>query len=725
MSIACQPLLRSCETSAPSLKPQLSGLPLQLSYRTGRDDLVRDFFNPCLEASVLYRRAAGYFTSSGLALAARGVASLAARQGKMRLVVSPHLEPADVEALSAATDNPMSALRAISARNLADIEDALIKDRLNALAWLAASGLLEIKLALRIDAKGGFTRGIFHEKAGIFSDAAENHVTFAGSSNETAGGLLENFESVKVFCSWKDSEGRVQEEINNFEALWQNATPGLRVLDFSNVGKELLERYRDASNPPPGLAPSVAEPLPQLVDFCPPSGMELRPYQKDAIRAWSKRGGRGVLAMATGSGKTLTALTLASKVAEKNPSLVLIVVCPFINLCRQWIREMAAFGLTPVAAFEGRDRWQALLEEGYQRISVGLSTIHAIVSTNATFMGESFQARLQPRVASGAFHHLLIADEVHNLGAPGIKATLPEGIKMRLGLSATPERHHDPVGTQTVLDYFGDVIFTYTLDQAIADGRLCPYRYYPVVVELTELEAEEYAEISSKLAKIMPGADKNDEIEQSAMRLLIKRARLLGSAANKMPALDSLIASLPERPQKAIFYCGDGRTTDSITDDEVRQIQAVARLLGERHGLRVRNFTYRESPQEREEILRDLASGFLDGVVAIRCLDEGIDLPDLRMGFLLASSTNPRQFIQRRGRLLRNSPGKPRAIIYDFIVAPPDFGGGQDDDAFNMERKFFQRELTRIVEFSRMAENGPEAMSLIQNLRVSYNLLST
>ena len=191
----------------------LPELRLRLSYRTGRDDLVKDFFNPCLESSVLYRRAAGYFTSSGLALAARGVASLAARRGKMQLVVSPYLEPDDVEALRAASETPLDALRAIAARSLADIEDALIKDRLNALAWLAASGLLEIKLALRLDSQGGYARGIFHEKAGVFTDAHDNHIAFSGSSNETAGGLLENFESIKVFCSWKDTEGRVQEEV--------------------------------------------------------------------------------------------------------------------------------------------------------------------------------------------------------------------------------------------------------------------------------------------------------------------------------------------------------------------------------------------------------------------------------------------------------------------------------------------------------------------------------
>lgn len=704
--------------------PNLPDIPIKLSYRTGRDDMVKDFFIPCMESAVLYRRAAGYFTSAGLALAARGVASLASRRGKMQLVVSPHLEPADVEALQAAASNPADALRAIAARSLADIEDALVKDRLNALAWLAAAGLLEIKLALRLDVRGGFSRGIFHEKTGIFSDRDGNQVSFSGSSNETAGGLVENFESIKVFCSWRDQEGRVQEEVDNFEALWNNSTPGLRVMEFSDAGKELLERFRDFDKPPAGLSlDRVKEPGTQT-DFCPPKSFELRPYQADAIRAWSKAGGKGIFAMATGSGKTLTALTLASKVAEKNRPLVLIVVCPFINLCRQWLREMAAFGLQPVACFEGKDRWQTELEEGYQRLSVGLSQVHAIVVTNATFQSESFQARIRPRVATSSVHHLLIADEVHNLGAERIRESLPEGIVMRLGLSATPERYYDPVGTSAVLDYFGKIIYEYPLSLAIADGRLCGYRYYPIPVELTDAETEAYEEITAKLAKCFSRGDDGSEMQQVAMRLLIKRARLLAGAENKLVALDRVIASLPEPPKKALFYCGDGRTTDVITDEEVRQIQAVSRLLGERHGLRVRNFTFRESTDEREEILRDLTSGFLDGVVAIRCLDEGIDLPDLRMGFLLASSTNPRQFVQRRGRLLRNSPGKNRAIIYDFFVQPPDLGGKLDDNGFNMERSFFQRELSRIVEFCRMAENGPEALHSLHDLRLKYNLLS-
>lgn len=204
---------------------------------------------------------------------------------------------------------------------------------------------------------------------------------------------------------------------------------------------------------------------------------------------------------------------------------------------------MAAFGLQPVACFEGKERWQIELEEGYQRLSVGLSQVHAIVVTNATFQSESFQARIRPRVATSSVHHLLIADEVHNLGAERIREALPEGIAMRLGLSATPERHYDPVGTTAVLDYFGKIIYEYPLSLAIADGRLCRYRYYPIPVELTDTETEAYEEITTKLAKFFSKGDENSEMHQVAMRLLIKRARLLAGAENKLAALDRVIAS--------------------------------------------------------------------------------------------------------------------------------------------------------------------------------------
>jgi len=264
--------------------------------------MVKDLFVPCLEQAVLYRRAAGYFTSFGLSLAARGVASLASRKGTMRLVASPHLEPGDVEALRAASERPEEILRSIVSRNMGEIEDAILKDRLNALAWLAASGCLEVRLALRLDEDGGIARGLFHEKTGIFTDEDNEHVAFSGSSNETAGGLVENFESVDVFRSWNDPDGRVTQKIADFDALWDNTTPGLHVINFTQAGCELLEYFRDPDRPPPGFLQSVLREGGPERKFEPPASFDLRPYQGDAIREWSRAGGKGILAMATGAG---------------------------------------------------------------------------------------------------------------------------------------------------------------------------------------------------------------------------------------------------------------------------------------------------------------------------------------------------------------------------------------------------------------------------------------
>lgn len=701
----------------------LRNLQIQLSYRTGRDDLVRGFFIPCLEESTLYRRSAGYFSSAGLALAARGVASLVVHGGEMRLVVSPVLQQEDVEALRKAMSEPTGILKSIVSRSLFDIEEAIVRDRLNALAWLAATGHLKIKLALCVDESGDVMRGIYHEKVGVFSDENGDSVAFSGSVNETAGGFVENFESFDVFRSWHDSEGRVQEKISDFDNLWADLTPGLRVFEFSKVARELLDAFRDDSNLPPGFEKLVIRELDEKECFRMPSWLDLRDYQLEAIKSWSKNGGTGIFAMATGSGKTLTALALASKVADKNKPFVLIVICPFINLCKQWIREMYNFGLRPIACYEGRRLWESQLEAGYQRISVGLSNVHTLVVSNSTFLTDGFQRRIQSRLR--VVHHLIIADEVHNLGASKIQQILPDQIKLRLGLSATPERHHDPEGTQGILDYFGKIVFEYPIERAIAEGRLCRYYYYPHIVQLNEDESIQYQVITEKVGRLMRHNEENLEIGQSVMRLLIKRARLLASAKNKITVLDEVLRGLPEKPSKAIFYCGDGSTKEDISKEEVRQIEIVTRLLGETHGLRVRNFTYREKTADREAILSDLSGGYLDGVVAIRCLDEGIDIPDVRVGFLLASSTNPRQFVQRRGRLLRNSPGKAFAHIHDFIIEPPDFGGSWSDDAFNLERSFFKRELIRIQEFCNSAENGQYALNSLKPLRLKYNLIGS
>ena len=519
---------------------------------------------------------------------------------------------------------------------------------------------------------------------------------------------------VQVRWSWGDPQRFLQHLTADAEKLWDcsdvNAAPSLPPEDTEACLPEASSIVRE-DPPDGGRANSTG--------FFIPSEIQLRDYQKDAMRAWLDAGGRGILAMATGAGKTLTALCLACKVAEQNKPLVIVVVCPFLNLAMQWIREMARFGLNPISCFHSRERWERPLQEAYQRVSSGLMPCMSVVVSNATFLSPTFQAALRPALAQ----HLLIADEVHNLGAKNLKSALPQGISMRLGLSATPERHGDADGTQAIFDYFGDVVFEFGIERAIKEEVLVPYRYHPVLVDLTDDEAGTYRELTGRIARLWSRAENEDDSNQLKM-LLIKRARLLASAANKLPTLTAVLRAIGEPINKAILYCGDGTVESPATTELDRQIIAVTRLLGEDHGLKVRKFTCDESAEEREEILTALRGGSLNAVVAIRCLDEGIDLPDVRLGFLLASSTNPRQFIQRRGRLLRRAPGKTRAVIYDFIVRPPDFGGGGDSDAFNLERRMFRRELERILEFCRTAENGPIALQQLQDLRLTYNLLA-
>lgn len=690
---------------------------LRISYRSGRDDLVNDFYVPCLERAILYRRAVGYFTSSSLASAARGVASLVSRHGQMQLVASPHLEEADVEALELAKDNPTEVLRQVVGRSLGEIENLLVRERLSALAWLIADGALAVRLALRVNEEGRIARGLYHEKIGIFTDAEGNHVAFAGSANETAGGLVDNFESVKVFCSWDDPQGRVAEELENFTAIWENQTPGLRVLEFTDAARELLQQYKIV--PSDVIREEPAKPG-VLALKKPP-----RPYQDDAIAAWFKAGRQGILAMATGTGKTLTALHLLNRLSGEGP-LVAVITCPYVNLAEQWVRELADAGVRPLKCYGTRAQWQTALESGMSALMVRSRTFLVAVVVNKTFLSADFQRLLRPdRVP-----HVLIADEMHNLGAEQMRAQLNPLIRYRLGLSATPERHLDGEGTKALFDYFGQIVYSYTLAQAIDAGQLCRYHYHAVLVELNEEEAQEYLELTIEIGRAMQRQSDDEPPGQRLKMLLLRRARLLASAQAKLPALRAALAAFDQPVAKALFYCGDGQVdSEGAEGDEferrmMSQMEALMQMLGREARLRVARFSHLESTGDREKLLVQIRDGRLDGLVAIRCLDEGIDLPDVRLGFILASSTNPRQFIQRRGRLLRRAEGKNRADIWDFIVSPPDLGGKTDDALFNLERRMFQRELARVLEFCQTAENGDAACHVLIDLRRRYNFLA-
>ncbi len=463
---------------------------------------------------------------------------------------------------------------------------------------------------------------------------------------------------------------------------------------------------------------------PQLLPGCPriPQDIALRHYQKQAINNWFANNGRGTLKMATGSGKTITALAIATELYKQINLQVLLVVCPYRHLVTQWARECEKFNLQPILAFENLRTWQSQLSNQLYNLRSGSQSFITIITTNSTLIGDGFQSQIKyfPEKT------LIIGDEAHNLGAPKLEESLPRRVGLRLALSATPERYFDEDGTQSLLDYFGAVIQPeFTLKDAINQGALVHYLYYPIFVELTETESLAYSKLTQKIGRTLLYRERenlelsNFEDNEDIKQLLMQRTRLIGTAENKLKALRNLM-SIRRETSHTLFYCSDGSLDNGQTSN-LRQLKAVAQILGGELGYRVSTYTAQTSLEEREILRHQFECGELQGLVAIRCLDEGVDIPAIQTAVILASSGNPRQFIQRRGRVLRPHPGKERATIFDMIVSPPEL----DRNTWEVERNLLKKELRRFAEFADLADNSGEARMKILELQKKYDLLET
>lgn len=460
-------------------------------------------------------------------------------------------------------------------------------------------------------------------------------------------------------------------------------------------------RLSQANQPPPG---------------CPriPSTIQLRQYQQQAVANWFANQGRGTLKMATGSGKTITALAIATQLYQKIGLQVLLIVCPFRHLVTQWARECQNFNLEPILAFENVRNWQSQLSTALYNVLASNQPFLTVITTNATLVGDGLQSQLKYFPAKT----LIVGDEAHNLGAPRLEQSLPRNIGLRLALSATPERYFDEEGTQVLLDYFGSVLQPeLTLADAIRQQALVHYLYYPVLVELTEAETVAYAKLTKRIGWALMD-EENFDNNDTVTSLLMQRARLIGAAANKLEALRQLMVGRLNTSH-TLFYCGDGAGEDALSQESQHQIAAVTRLLGAQLGYRINTYTAETPLVEREELRRQFESGELQGLVAIRCLDEGVDIPAVQTAVILASSGNPRQFIQRRGRILRPHPGKQRATLFDMIVLPPDLGR----ETLEVERNLLKKELRRFLEFADLADNAGEARIKLLQIQRRYGLL--
>lgn len=715
-----------------------TNLHLKPEYRSFQDNIVKEFYIPVLKESVSYKRAVGFFSSSALIEITKGLEGLINNKGKIKIIASPQLSKKDVEAIETGYKSREEIITKSILENLnLDTQNYFEKKRLNILASLISNNILDIKIAF-IENKQGI--GIYHEKMGIVEDVEKNKIVFTGSLNETQSALSYNYESFDVFCSWEHDKDRVEAKEIAFDNLWDNIIPQVKTVEFPQVAKEKLEKYIFEEpdflvDEKEGLLKEAEEAYgdnetEEVIGPRLPTGISLRGYQDEAINNWSENDYRGIFDMATGTGKTITGLAAAIELFKNNNKrLAIVIVCPYQHLVEQWVEDIEFFNMRTIIGYSTTKQrgWRDTLNTNIDAFNYKLIDHFCFITTNATFSTKRIQERLK-RIKSDL---LLIVDEAHNFGARHYAKGLLTNAEYRLALSATIDRHNDEEGTAKLYNYFGKKCIEYTLEDAIENKMLTPYEYYPIPVYLDEKELEKYKQLTAEISKrIVKNAEGKVSFRDSAKHFLIQRARLIAGARNK---LDALKEEVQKRKDEAniLVYCGATTINDidyregSPVESEVRQIDAVTKILGYELGMNVAKFTSEEDSKERENLTNRFATNdYLQALIAIRCLDEGVNIPSVQTAYILASSTNPKEYIQRRGRVLRLYEGKSKAIIYDFITlpAPIDELEYLTDDELTTYRGLVQREVIRMKDFANIALNPSEADFLIFDLESLFKL---
>lgn len=670
----------------------LKNIGIKDTYDSDDDDLLNSFYIPALSVSTRYRRLAGFFSSGIFSAASRGVAGLIQNGGRMELIVGAQLHDEDVEVIEKALKSPEEYVEKVLMDELDKAEDFLKDEHVEAMGWMIANDLLEIRIALVNN------RALFHMKVGILEDADGNKLSFSGSDNETPSGWKYNIEEFKVFRDWDGPSNKYfDSDVSKFQKFWLGQ--GTRV---RTVGLPFAVKQRLIKNTPKRKEDlQLFKPTQKVVESTIsqavlPRVISLYPHQEKAIAELDAHSGRGILSMATGSGKTLTSLEYARRCRSEQRCTIIAV--PYLHLVKQWadkdVRPM--FPGVPIVEVHGQSKeWKTALPLFLSGLRTGTFKHIVIVGLYGALASKEFtEAITSANLSKESI--LFIADEVHNAGAPESQKSMLEIYHKRVGLSATPNRYFDEEGTDIVKNYFGGVIFEYGLSQAIEDKWLTPYNYFPIIVRLSEEEYVEYKEISAQISRAVAiaGDSKPNGIRDDVTRLLIKRSKIIKGAINKISQLTALLAELKRGDiSNTLIYC-DGM-------EQLEQAQIILNRLG----IINHKFTQSETLELREEILRNFASGTYKALVAIKCLDEGVDVPATKTAVIVASTSNPREFIQRRGRVLRKSAGKSQANVYDFVVVPP---GGRSSLINKSEKSILQNEFQRVRDFIDTASNKAE-----------------
>lgn len=692
-------------------------------YRSDMNDNVAlDFLVPLLENAKLYRRAVGYFSTTSLEMLSVGLAAMERNGGKIEVICSPKLSKEDIEAINLGYKTKEKAFVEALDVSLTNPIDEFAKERLNIVATLVANGVLNFKIAFMEDDNG---INIYHEKFGIAYDEAGDRIAFSGSMNDSENGFENNFELITVFsdCNSAEQKEYVDEMESNFKRLLEDNTSKLKVIPFPKIIIDKLLAYRcgdiDYKVDEKQFGSGVNR-LKKNVFIKIPDTIKLLDYQREAIINWKKQGFTGIYDMATGTGKTITALGSIEYLAtELDNNVAVYIICPYIHLITQWEEDLVKWGTNPILAYgQSKDKeWYKHLIDANKRFKL-LKKPYICITTNDTFKSEKFQNIFKKFTCDENI--LLVVDEAHNVGSKGMVECLNENIKYRLALSATIERHRDKSGTDAIFRYFKDRCIEYPLERAIEEGNLCQYEYHIIYSFLSDEELSEYIRITKEMSKCYVNKNGKRKLNEVGKLKAFQRRRIIAGAKDKIGLLKKYMEKYRD-DSHILVYCGATKVIDENTDEEEKQILLVNKMIEDELGMSVHKFTADEDIYERETIKQCFDRGMYQVLTAIRCLDEGVNIPNIQKAFILASSQNPKEFIQRRGRLLRKAKGKNIAIIYDFITLPRAFSMIHSDN-YEEDKGIIVGEMLRIQEFTKSAINKREGFDAIDTIQEAYNI---
>ena len=739
-----------------------------LTYDSFTDDCVNDFYRPALKNCKLYQRSSGYFSSTTFAHVAKEILEFIEAKGKMELIASPMMSESDIKILEQNDSERKKILSIFFLETLKNDPDNLKLQFSKLMAYMLTNKIdgkpqLEIKIAIPT-----YGPGIYHQKIGIMHYDNGERIAFSGSINETGMGWKGNKENFTVFKSW-GNDTHVQGIVDNqriFNNLWGGSDKEILIFDLPEAVKKHLLKIRPKSDAE--LKETIEKVKKIIIDESKQNEQEnipeskafikLKDHQIEARNKWFENDLCGLLEMATGTGKTFTAFGCINKLQKLHNRTAIIIACPQKHLVEQWKHELLRYNLgvdesekviieKMVICNSDYPKWKNEFEEilhDYNIPPIGshkhITNNIVIFTTHATLSSDIFTQKVLKIKNAKKF---LIVDEVHNITSDSSEKTLLKEYDCRLGLSATPTRHMDDEGTGILTTYFhskdchkinpatakicskcNKPLITYSLDLETAIHKLhvlCPYEYYPYYVRLTSEEMDIYNNLTSIIARAEQKRNKGLHLTEYEKYAFLARADLIANAENKDRMLDDILTlEFNNRLHLTLIYCTNNPRPEALPDTP-KQLERVKNILFSK-GIKSDSVTYEDPTKYRGDILSRLQGGIFNCVTAVKCLDEGVDVPAVETGIFMASSGNPKQFVQRRGRILRKNDltNKTLAKIYDILVAPP--LPSPDIDISLNERKLIAKELLRHKEFALISNNKQQAIERINDVANEYGI---